>query len=410
MSSSVLSRAREEAMRGSGKYEGEFLENDALIANQLVFLITDVIDDRGGGFNGQDCWRLRVEPFEEGDEAPDGIVTLTDNPARRKFMSVLDKELNELLQKGSDPVIGPCVMVRLKGKNYRFNDIVDWDVNAQRPVLPDGAVLAGQRVEDDMRPQRPRRGQPQPEPEESQRPFAGAVEAKAEAPAASSRPARTVTDRDEEFTEHPPFQTAPDTTGSASAPSVSTAEFPESVSSSAPPKRRSRRAATTEPPTPSIAETAPTEVLTLIEFARKYHGYTRGRVSNEAKAAHEKYLAGQNVPAGAYQGSSDDVERELAIQAAKHAVPEPADVPVSAPNRQMIPGYDDGAHAQQITYKAGMGGTSKEACPSCGKKIHDRIFPTGEPGSNSYALVHARCEAGGEQIMMEALPDIPETN
>jgi hypothetical protein len=421
---SALQRAREEALKGSGKYEGEFLDNDTLIANQLVFQITDVVDDRGGGFNGQDCWRLRVEPFEDGAEDPDGIVTLTDNPARRKFMGVLDKELDDLLQKGADPVIGPCVMVRLKGKNYRFNEIVDWNPSEQRPILPPGAVLAGQRVEEDMRPTRPRRlrdvQEEEAQPQEQQRPFSAAVEAEA-----AASPAQ------------PPFPTAPAMTGNASAPSAGRPESPESALSSVSPKTR-RRAATTEPSTPSTssppAETAPTDDFpSLVEWARDNKGYRRGRVSKDtieeyerAKRASEgvgEYAApdpqlrlsndSSAAPTSspspsegrvvAYQGSVEDVERELAIVAARNAVPQPADVPVGAPNRDMIPGYDDGARAQEIKFRAGMTGTSIEACPSCGKKIHDRIFPTDQ---NSYALVHARCEAGGEQKMMEALPDV----
>jgi hypothetical protein len=415
--SSAISRARDAALQGAGKYEGEWLDNDTLIANQLVFLITDVSDDRGGGFNGQDRWVLRVEPFYEDSSDPDGLISMTDNPARRKFMSVLDEELNSLLQSGKDPVIGPCVMVRLKGKNYRYNDIVDWDEQNGKPVLPQGAVMAGARVEDDMPPRRPRRGAPTSEPapqqEEAQRPFAGAVAAEeAVAPDHTDVSLRHRVDykRTEQGIERvappaqPPFPTARPTTASASDHSAST-----------------RKAASSASPSPTA------DPPSLVEFARDHYGYRRGRIPNAAKEGYEKFLAGLDPQSGSrgssehppapspssasgheakpYQGSAEDVEREIAIRAARNAVPAPADVPVGAPNRAMIPGHDDGLRAQEIKFRAGMSGTSIEACPACGKKVHDRIFPIGEPGANSYALVHARCEAGGEQMMMPAIPD-----
>lgn len=357
---SALQRAREQAMKGMG--DGEWLENDALIGRQAPFVITDVRDDRGGGFQGADRWVLRVEPFDENEEFPDGLVSLTDNPARRKFMGVLDQELDSKLKQGQDPVIGPCVMVRLKGKNYRYNEIVDWDENENRPILPPGAVMAGARVEEDMRPpRRPRAAQSEPAPPEVQRPFAGAVaESKAEAaPAAPSR-------------------------------------------------RQAKAAPAPEP----VAPPENGEVPSLVEYARDKYGYKRGRVANDIKAEYEaKYGEGEqrlDPKPAAYQGSVDDVDDELAqravaMAAARSAPLEPADVPVSAPNRRAIPGYDDGQQAQEIRFRPGMTGTSLNACPSCGKKIHDRIFPTNE--GSGYALVHARCEAGGDQQMMEATPD-----
>lgn len=400
--STALSRAREEAMKGGG----DWLENDTLIANQLIFNISDVRDDRGGGFQGADRWVLRVEPYYEEDEDPVGLISLTDNPARRKFMDVIDRELEDLINKGEDPVIGPCVMVRLKGKNYRYIEIVDWNADEQKPILPQGAILAGARADEDMRPPRPReqRAQREQATREERRPFAEAAEAQREA-----SPAR------------PPTPTAPPTTASASAPSASAPASPESGASSAPQRRR--RAATTEQSTPSTssrtASTAPTEsgFPTIMKWAAQQGLQASGRPSRELQqryaAAKSAWEAGQNpaspVPpmdsaSGAYQGTTEDVERELAQRAAESARTDFAEVPASAPNRRPNLARGEAPAAREIRFRAGMGGTTVEACDACGIKIHDRIFPTTE-SATGYALVHTRCDAGGEQKMMDAIPD-----
>lgn len=397
--SSVLSRAREQAMRGAGA--GEWLDNDTLIQNQLVFYIIDVRDDRGGGFNGNDRWVIRVEPFYDNEEDPDGLISLTDNPARRKFMDVLDQELSKLVEQNEEPVIGPCVMVRLKGKNYRYIEIVDWDEQNKRPILPQGAVPAGARVEEEMRPRRPRANgqprvddhpgsatQPEPEQEQEQRPFAEAVEAKAEASPAQ-----------------PPFPTAQSTTDNASDRSASAAESPESAPSSA--SRKTRRAAATTEQSTLSTSSRPVTTASIGEFPpikvwAKANNFEvpegRGRVKREVKEAYEAakaaYEAGQDPaspvpPMQPYVGDAREVEEELARNAASRTRTS-----------------DKGV--QEIVFRPGMPGTSIQPCPACGKHIHDRIFPLGEPGSGKFALVHAGCEAGGEQAMMEAVPDLSQ--
>lgn len=382
---SVLSRAREQAMKGVGA--GEWLDNDTLIANQLVFYITDVRDDRGGGFSGNDRWVVRVEPFYDGEEDPDGLISLTDNPARRKFMNVLDEELTSLVDKNEDPVIGPCVMVRLKGKNYRYIEIVDWDDAGKQPMLPNGAVPAGARVEEEMRPPRRPRGNAQAEPEqaqEAQRPFAGAAEAKAEAsPARRSAPRNADPEEVREVVERtiPPTRTAPHTTVSASAPSASTAASPESVDSSA------------FPP---------------IKVWAKANGFEvpegRGRVKTNVKEAYEaaKTAAEAEQASKPYQGDTRAVEAELAQNAAEQARQAEPVIVSTGPSR---PSRGEAQGAREIVYRAGMSGRTVNPCPACGKHIHDRIFPAAELGPGRYALVHAGCEAGADQAMMEAIPD-----
>lgn len=390
--STALSRAREEAMKGGG----DWLENDTLIANQLIFNISDVRDDRGGGFQGADRWVLRVEPYYEEDEDPVGLISLTDNPARRKFMDVIDRELEELVGKGEDPVIGPCVMVRLKGKNYRYIEIVDWNPEEQKPILPQGAILAGARADEDMRPPRPREQRAQRDQvKDERRPFAGAAEAQREA-----SPAR------------PPIPTAPPTTDNASAPSASSPASPESGTSSAPQRRR--RAATTEQSTPSTssrpAQTAPTEsgFPTIMKWAAQQGLQASGRPSRELQqryaAAKSAWEAGQGQTNPPYQGTTEDVEQELAQRAAESARTDFAEVPASAPNRRPNLARGEAPAAQEIRFRAGMGGWTVQACDACGIKIHDRIFPTTE-SETGYALVHTRCDAGGEQKMMDAIPD-----
>jgi hypothetical protein len=102
-----------------------------------------------------------------------------------------------------------------------------------------------------------------------------------------------------------------------------------------------------------------------------------------------------------YQGDSRDVEAELARRAAENAQTHVADIPVGAPSRQS---RGEAVAAREVVFRPGMSGTSVAPCPACGKHVHDRVFPNAD-GSNGYALVHARCEAGGEQMMMEATPD-----
>lgn len=390
---SVLSRAREQAMKGMGA--GEWLDNDTLIANQLVFYITDVRDDRGGGFSGNDRWVVRVEPFYDGEEDPDGLISLTDNPARRKFMNVLDEELSSLVEKNEDPVIGPCVMVRLKGRNYRYIEIVDWDDKSKQPTLPPGAIPAGARVEEEMRPPRRPRGGAQAEPEqtqEAQRPFAEAAEVKAEAsPARRSAPKNADPDKVREVVERtiPPTRTARSTTDNASAPSASTAAFPESVDSSA------------FPP---------------IKIWAKANGFEvpegRGRVKANVKEAYEAAKAAaegrtvHEVAEKPYQGDTRAVEAELAQNAAEQTRQAEPVIVSTGPSR---PSRGEAQGAREVVYRAGMSGRTINPCPACGKHIHDRIFPAVELGPGRYALVHAGCEAGGDQAMMEAIPDQGES-
>jgi hypothetical protein len=388
MATSHLQRAREEALKGLG--DGEWLDNDTLIGNQLVFHITDIREDRGGGYAGADRWILRVEPYFEGEEDPDGLISMTDNPARHKFMVALDQTLNELNEKGDDPVIGPCVMVKLKGKNYRFNDIVDWDVDARKPILPQGAVQAGTRVEEEMRPRRPRQAaEAQPEQSARQeeaaepqqrRPFAAAGASKAEPAPARQAPATA----------------DPEEVKEAAGRTLS--------------RSTSSRPASTDEEFPSLRDWAIANGHPVPQGRGRYRNdvkaaYEAARTAWETHPSADEVAAGNGLPRP-YQGSSEDVEHELAVRAAQAAVPEPADIPVGAPSRQTIPGRGEAPRAQEIRFRAGMTGTSIEACPACEKKIHDRIFPIGDPTSGDYALVHASCEAGGEQMMMPATPDI----
>lgn len=369
---SVLSRAREQAMKGMGA--GEWLDNDTLIANQLVFYITDVRDDRGGGFSGNDRWVVRVEPFYDGEEDPDGLISLTDNPARRKFMVFLDEALSQLVKDNEDPVIGPCVMVRLKGKNYRYIEIVDWDETAKQPMLPPGSVPAGARVEEEMRPPRRPRGNAQAEPEqaqEAQRPFAGAAEAKAEASPAEAAA--------------PPTRTARPTTANASAHSVSTPASPESADSSAfPPIKVWAKANGFEVPEGrGRVKTNVKEAYEAAKAAFEDADIDPGVSPNSPTSTGKRSRRSAEADSKPYQGDSRDVEQELAQNAASRTRTS-----------------DKGV--QEIVFRPGMPGTSVDPCPACGDHIRDRIFPS---ASGGYALVHAGCPSGGEQIMMEATPD-----
>lgn len=362
--SSAISRAREQAMTGGG---GDYLDNDTLITEQQVFAIIDVQEDRGGGFAGQDRWIVKVEPFFEDQGDPEGLITLTDNPARRKFMQVLINELNELEKKGGDVFIGPCCLVRLKGKSYRYIEIVEWDDDKKAPILPNGAVLAGARVEEDLRPARPRSraGASSPEPLTSSTSAEAAPRSFVEADAGKTEPV-----------------------SAATAPS---AEFPP-----------------------------------IKEWAKR-HGYDvpvgRGRVKAEVKAAYEKAKAGASYDdeevvvqldqarPSRYQGTADEVEAGLEETATEIAQkPEaprtrPAQVPVGAPSRAVSPPVSGAQTAREQVWQPGMAGVSVESCPDCGKHIHDRIFPTGDGG---YALIHAQCENGGEQRVMPATPEVAE--
>lgn len=361
---SAISRAREEALKGGG---GDYLDNDTLIANQQVFGIVDVVDDRGGGFEGKDRWQVKVEPYDENEDEPEGIITLSDNPSRRKFMVSLQTELNDLESKGEDVFIGPVVLVKLKGKNYRYIEIVDWDSDNSRPIYPQGAVPAGASVSEEMRPRRPRGGrQAESEPEENgqiARPsFAEAVEAKAEAAPVPVEAAYGAVER--------------------AARGPIDGEFP------------------------SIKEWA------------LANGYDvpkgRGRVKGEIKEAYEKAKA-------ASTGTGDYSESDPAPAPTRRRAPKaestassekpseprtrPAQVGAGAPARAVRPPQSGAESAQEMTFQPGMAGRSTEPCADCGQHIEDRIFPTSVPGV--YALIHT-CPSTGEQAVMEAIAVVPE--
>lgn len=391
---SAISRAREQALSGGGS--GEYLDNNTLIDNLLVFGIIDVVDDRGGGFNGNDRWIVKVEPFYDGEQDPAGLITLTDNPARRKFMNALAQELDDLEKKNEDAFIGPCVMVKLKGKNYRYIEIVDFDTDTNKPIYPPGAVPAAAKVEEEMRPRRPRSGSAPTEataadpgastqrasssaPAEVARPnFAEAVEAKADASPArdESAPRRTRSRRTAEESDR-------------------ASEFP--------PIKIWAKAHNFE--VPEGRGRPKTEVKLAYEKAKaEFEGATDGedavvQLDQQAPSrSRQRRAAAQDKP---YQGSSREVEEELAARAAESARTHSAQIPVGAPSRDVRPPASGGQTAQELTWKPGMPGVSIEPCPSCNEHPRDRIFPTGEEGQ--YGLVHL-CAATGEQKMMEAVP------
>jgi len=347
--------------------EGDYLNNDDLIRDQSVFAIIDVVEDRGGGFGGNDRWVVKVIPYDDQDEAPDGLITLSDNAARRKFMLVLQDELDNLEKAGDNVEIGPCTLVRLKGRSNFYYEIVDWDLERKAPMLPDGAQLAGQRMEEEMRPRRPRSdGRARTKEEPEQRPFAEAVEAKAEA--------------------------SPAKKAAKPAAAPVTGEFPP------------------------------------IKIWAKEHGYEvpegRGRVKAEIKKAYERAkedaglygqdVAGDNHVAPAKPKEVDNIVPMRRAQQAKvvdlpqepvrraRTTPErPAEVPPTAPSRPAIPPEGGAQRASEIVFRAGMTGTSQKPCPGCGETIHERIFPTGTPGE--FALLHD-CPAG-EPVPLPATPD-----
>lgn len=378
---SAISRAREAALSAGGEY----LNNEDLIVNQRVFVIVDLREDEGG-FGP--CWRVSVEPFFDEDEDPTGILTLPENPARRKFMITIQKELDELEKKGEDTFIGPCTLVKLKGKKSRYMEIVDWDLETGQPILPPGATLAG-KVEEEVRTRRPRSqngqaAEPEPEPE-AKRPFVEAVEAKAE-------------------------------------PS------PAVVPAAAEPKPASRRRVKSD--SGSNAHPSPTTTgdFPPIKIWAKAHGYEipegRGRVKNEIKQEYEQAKAdaalyGEDVAPivkldpspdaptsqrrrAASRGVNQMMETDASDEAAEPVATRPAQVGAGAPRRAVNLAAGEAPAAQEMTFRPGMQGRSLAPCEACGQHIQDRIFPTGVPGN--YALIHTGCTAGGEQSVMEAEP------
>lgn len=399
---SSISKAREAATSVSGDY----LNNDWLISNQLVFVITDVREDEGG-FGP--CWRLNIEPYAEDDEDPLGILTMPDNPSRRKFMVSIGGDLDEKEIKGEDVFIGPCVLVKLKGKRTSYMEIVDWDEANSRPILPPGAQMAG-RIEEEVRVRRPRASsqapttaqpEPTPQPTEQARPFVEAVEAKAEPspadvlPAASKRRSQSRQSAPDKSRLPVPTPDARSETGSGPA-YVSPGEFPP------------------------------------IKVWAKQHGFDvpegRGRVKADIKEAYERAkkdakLYGEDVvgeaideannvvPLDPTSGSTRGRTRHGRAAASSASTSQedvrtknltrPAQVGAGAPARTTRPPEGGAQNAQEMIFAPGMQGRTLEACDTCNQHISDRIFPTGADGE--YALIHT-CPNTNEQAVMPATP------
>ena len=378
--SSPISRAREDAMQAGG--DDPYLNNDELISNQAVFGIVDIIEEQGRGFAGGNRWVLKVEPYFEDDEQPKGLITLADNSARNRFMKRLIKELDDLEEAGADVVIGPVVLVMLKGKNNRYIDIADWDQERNEAILPEGSVLASAKIEEDLRPTRPRSD--------------GRVRTRE---TAEGRGAST----SEEISSVSTPRAAP---SFAEADEGKAAPASAAIAADGEGKPRSRRERPGKPKEfPAIKEWAKSEGLSVPEG--------RGRVKAEIRQAYDKAKAywereqSRGTPNAFTQGSSRDVEDELAAQATRRAQTptRAARPPTGGPTRPEALIQPGGGHsAQEMVFTPGMSGVTIEPCPACKKKIHDRVFPDDEI-LGGYALIHT-CEADGEQRKLASALDL----
>ncbi len=365
-------------MSGGG---GDYLDNDMLISNQLVFDIVDVMDDRNGGFNGNDRWMLKVEPHYDGEQDPAGLITLNDNPARRKFMAVIQAELDELEKKGEEVFIGPCVLVKLKGRNYRYIEVVEWDKEANQPILPNGAVLAGAGADQsDFRGGRRTRGgadaQQPSTPSTSAEPASGPV----------GTPARA-------------RSFAPADGGNAATRSASPAATPPPAPDPAPSAATAAdRGASTRTESSSVGST---EFPTFKEWAVSQGiPVSRGRPKREVAEAYERAKAAA-TGTGAY--AAPEPRQRTAREKPPEPHTRPAQVGAGAPAKSGRPPEGGASSAREVVWSPGVFGTA--TCPVCNDHVHDRAFPAAD---GSFSVVH-KCQ-NGEPLTLDAVLDAPEGN
>jgi hypothetical protein len=368
-------------MSGGG---GDYLDNDTLISNQLVFDIVDVVDDRNGGFNGNDRWIVKVEPHYDGESDPTGLITLNDNPARRKFMTVIQSELDALEKSGGEVFIGPCVLVKLKGRNYRYIEIVEWDLEANRPILPDGAVLAGAVTDaGETRSRRTRGGSDVAEPN-------GVA-------TANDTPARS-----RSFVPADGGNAAP--RSAVVVPAAAPIATPAPITSPVP-------VATPAPITTSGGSSAPsTDFPTVKEWARSQgiEVADRGRVRREVSEAYERAKS-------AALGTGDYAAPEPATPAPARSrtrttaetAPEPhtrpAQVGAGAPSKRGVAPQGGAQSAREVVWSPGV--TGNTTCSVCNEIVHDRVFPKSD--GSGYNIVH-KCSTG-EMFTLDAVLD-PEAS
>jgi hypothetical protein len=365
-------------MSGGG---GDYLDNDTLISNQLVFDIVDVIDDRNGGFNGNDRWMVKVEPHYEGEDDPIGLITLNDNPARRKFMLVIQSELDALEKSGGEVFIGPCCLVRLKGRNYRYIEIVDWDKEQNKPILPDGAVLAGAGGDETRTRRTPRSG------------------ADVAAPSNDAAAANDTSTRSRSFAPADGGNAAASRSAvvPASAPVAAPAVVPVPAPVPVPAVDNRIPDAAPAPDFPTVKEWARSQGIEVAD---------RGRVKREIAEAYERAKAAA-LGTGDYAAPAPEVEsrsRQRRVTAQAEAPPEPhtrpAQVGAGAPAKAGRPPQGGAPSAREMVWSPGTTGST--TCPICNELVHDRVFPKGD--GSGYSIVH-RCQTGEMQTLDAVLDE-----
>jgi hypothetical protein len=130
----VMSRANSKLPPTLGG--GEYLEKDDLVRDQNPMAIANVVFDSTGSSFGP-RWVVSVEPWYEGQDDPQGLLTFTNNPTRQPVFEDLQAQIEE----SGEQRIGPVTLIRAKTQKgyrfYTFADFVEQDSNVVAMPVPE---------------------------------------------------------------------------------------------------------------------------------------------------------------------------------------------------------------------------------------------------------------------------------
>lgn len=109
--------------------QGDYLDKDELVRDQEPMGIKSVTFDATGSQFGP-RWVCSVEPWYEGQDGPEGLVTFTNNPTRQPIFEDLQAQIEE----AGNESIGPVTLIRAKTqKGFRVYTFADYD-DGQAPA------------------------------------------------------------------------------------------------------------------------------------------------------------------------------------------------------------------------------------------------------------------------------------
>lgn len=151
---------------------GSWVDNDLMVAREVVFAITNIEWDGDNMFDGKPRprWVLDIVPWYDGDTLPGkldgngrptqleaGKLSLASHAARDPLMNRIADEFEA---ESSDQIVdgvfdSPGVLVKIRvpgGRGNKYIDLCEWDEEKNCPILSQGAEVA---PDDDDEPRRP---------------------------------------------------------------------------------------------------------------------------------------------------------------------------------------------------------------------------------------------------------------